>query len=75
MAYVEVGDDQVGAKNIALDGPTPRGEGLLVRGYEFPSILTSQEHPSAPSWEILDVIYHFFWFILSLHLLVIHTHT
>ena len=48
MAYVEVGDDQVGAKNTKPDGPTPRGKGLLVRGYEFPSRLTSQEHPPTP---------------------------
>ena len=76
-ACVEVGDDQVGAKNTEPDGPIPRGEGLLVRGYEFSSSLTSQEHPLAPLllWEISDVIYHFFWFILSLHLLVIHAHT
>ena len=47
-ACVEVGDDQEGAKNTEPDGPTPRGEGLLVRGYEFPSSLTSQEHPPAP---------------------------
>ena len=45
---VEVGDDQVGAKNTEPDGPTPRGERLLVRGYEFTSSLTSQEHPLAP---------------------------
>ena len=44
MACVEVGDDQVGVKNTELDDPTPQGEGLLVRGYEFPSSLTSQEH-------------------------------
>ena len=76
-ACVEVGDDQEGAKNIEPNGPTPRGEGLLVRGYEFPSSLTSQEHPPTPLllWEISDVIYHFFWFILFLHLLVIHAHT
>ena len=48
MTYVEVGDDQVGAKNTEPDGPTSPGEGLLVRGYEFPSSLTSQEHPLAP---------------------------
>ena len=41
MACVEVGDDQVGVKNIAADGPTPWGEGLLVRGYEFLSSLAS----------------------------------
>ena len=40
-ACVEVGDDQVRAKNTEPDGPTPRGEGLLFRGYEFPSSLTS----------------------------------
>ena len=45
---VEVGDDQVGAKNTEPDGPTPRGERLLVRGYEFTSSLTSQEHPLTP---------------------------
>ena len=27
---VEIGDDQVGAKNTEPDGPTPQGEGLLV---------------------------------------------
>ena len=48
MACVEVGDDQVGVKNIAPDGPTPWGEGLFVRGYEFLSSLASQEHPPAP---------------------------
>ena len=48
MACVEVGDDQVGAKNIAPDGPTLWGEGLLVQGYEFLSSLASQEHPPAP---------------------------
>ena len=47
MACVEVGDDQVEAKNTEPDGPTPRGEGLLVWGYEFSSSLTSQEHPPA----------------------------
>ena len=50
------------------DGPTPRGKGLLIREYEFlprPTLL----------WEISDVIYHSPWFILLLHLLVIHAHT
>ena len=47
MAYVEVGDDQVGAKNTAPDDPTPWGEGLFIRGYEFLSSLASQEHPHA----------------------------
>ena len=42
-AYAEAGDDQVGANNIESDGPTTRGKGLLVRGYEFPSSLTPQE--------------------------------
>ena len=48
MACVEVGDDQVGVKNTELDDPTPQREGLLIRGYEFPSSLTSQEHPPTP---------------------------
>ena len=47
MACVEVGDDQVEAKNTEPDGPTPWGERLLIRGYEFPSSLTYQEHPPA----------------------------
>ena len=74
---VEVGDDQVGAKNTEPNGPTPRGERLFVRGYEFTSSLTSQEHLLAPPplWEISDVINHFFGFILSLFLLVLHAHT
>ena len=52
------------------DGPTPRGKGLLIREYEFPPSLTPP-----PLWEISDIIYPFLWFILFLHLLVIHAHT
>ena len=51
------------------DGPTPRGKGLLIREYEFPPSLPP------PLWEISDIIYPFLWFILLLHLLVIHAHT
>ena len=44
-ACMEIGDDQVGAKNTEPDGPTLQGKGLLVREYEFPSSLTSQALP------------------------------
>ena len=44
-ACVEIGDDQAGAKN-RTDGPTPQGKGLLIREYEFPPSLPSQEPPS-----------------------------
>ena len=53
---------------IEPDGPTSRGKGLLIREYEFPPSLP-------PLWEISDIIYLFLWFILLLHLLVIHAHT
>ena len=55
------------------DSPTPRGKGLLVREYEFPPSFTSQAPPLL--WEISDIIYPFLWFIIFLHLLVIHAHT
>ena len=44
----ETGDDLIGAKNTESDNPTPRGKGLLVRGYEFPSRHASQELPPSP---------------------------
>ena len=44
MVNAEVRDDRVGAKNTELDGLTIRGKELIVRGYEFPSGLSHQEH-------------------------------
>ena len=72
-ACAKVGDDQVGAKNTEPDGLTARGKGLLIRKYEFPPRPTSLR--PTPLWEISHIIYPFLWFILFLHLLVIHTHT
>ena len=57
---------------IEPDGPTPREKGLLIREYEFPPSLTL---PPPSLWEISDIIYPSLWFILFLHLLVIHAHT
>ena len=65
----EVRDDRVGTKNTKLDSLTIRGKELLVRGYEFPSGLTHQEHdggicaplpPGTPlMWKISYIIYFF----------------
>ena len=57
------------------DGPMLRGKGLLIPEYEFPPHLTSQAPPPPSLWEISDIIYPFLWFILFIHLLVIHAHT
>ena len=68
----EIKDDQMGAKNTESDGPTPRGKDSSSE--DVNSHLVSLPGASF-LWEISDVIYPFLWFILFLHLLVIHAHT
>ena len=70
-ACVEIRDDQAGVKNRtrwpnALGNRTPRPRIWIP---------TSSPFPGPPLWEISHIIYPFLWFILFLHLLVIHAHT
>ena len=72
-------DDQIGAKNTESDGPTPRGKDSSSEDVNS-HLISSRSLGAflgAPPflWEISDVIYHFLWSILFLHLLVIHAHT
>ena len=76
-------DDQIGVKNTESVGPTSQGEktprlrrcvssSSSSSGASFLFLLP----PPPPSFcEISAAIYHFFSFILFLHLLVIYAHT
>ena len=67
-ACVKIGDDQAGAKNRTRR-PNASGERTPHLRIWIPAL-------SLPTlWEIFDIIYPFLWFIIFLHLLVIHVYS